>query len=177
MKGSGGGCALLVPPYLHLPLLGGTEQGQVVWPAALLGLLVPVEELLLQPCAQGWGQHQDDTTTSPPSLPPHLPTAATRAPIAPPPTPPDLQPNHHHLTPVPPPTSPHPQSLSLLTSVLAMQFEALAVEVLLGEVLDLQQPLHDLKHRPIQQSQRQVAQRRVGQALLAGAAGTQRGRG
>lgn len=58
-----------------------------------------------------------------------------------------------------------------------MQFEALAVEVLLGEVLDLQQPLHDLKHRPIQQSQRQVAQRRVGQALLAGAAGTQRGRG
>lgn len=37
------------PPHLHLPLLGGPEERQVVGSAALLGLLVPVEELLLQP--------------------------------------------------------------------------------------------------------------------------------
>lgn len=120
----------------------------------------------------------DSIRTTPPPLSPHLPIASlrrprllvatphTRDPNAPPPPP------HHNA-----PRVPQPKSLSLLTAVLAMQLEALAVEVLLSEVLDLQQPLHDLKHRPIQQCQRQVAQRRVGQALLAGAAGTQRGRG
>lgn len=50
VKGTEGNCTHLLAPYLHLPLLGGTEDRQVVRPAALLGLLVPVEELLLQPC-------------------------------------------------------------------------------------------------------------------------------
>lgn len=123
----------------------------------------------------------DSIRTTPPPLPhpcPHTsPLQRPGLPLHLPQPPQTCNPTTTTSPQCPPPRPPHPLSLSLLTSVLAMQFEALAVEVLLGEVLDLQQPLHDLKHRPIQQSQRQVAQRRVGQALLAGAAGTQRGRG
>lgn len=55
--------------------------------------------------------------------------------------------------------------------MFVLQPQSLVVQALLGEVLDLQKPLHDLEHRAVQQRQGQVAERGVGQALLKGAAG------
>lgn len=55
--------------------------------------------------------------------------------------------------------------------MLILQPQALVVQALLGEVLDLQQPLHDLEHGAVEKRQGQVAERGVGQALLEGAAG------
>lgn len=58
-----------------------------------------------------------------------------------------------------------------LTSVLVLQPQALVVQAFLGEVLDLQQPLHDLEHSAVEERLGQVAERGVGQALLERAAG------
>lgn len=52
-----------------------------------------------------------------------------------------------------------------------LQPQALVVEAFLGEVLDLQQPLHDLEHGAIEERQGQVTERGVGKALLERAAG------
>lgn len=56
------------------------------------------------------------------------------------------------------------------TSVLVLQPQALVVQALLGEVLDLQQPLHDLEHGAIEERQGQVTERGVRKALLERAA-------
>lgn len=55
--------------------------------------------------------------------------------------------------------------------MLVLKPQALVVQALLSEVLDLQEPLHNLEHGAVQQREGQVAQRSVGQALLEGAAG------
>jgi hypothetical protein len=55
--------------------------------------------------------------------------------------------------------------------VLVLQPQPLVVQAFLGEMLDFQKSLHDLKHGAVEERQGQVAERGVGQALLKGAAG------
>lgn len=53
--------------------------------------------------------------------------------------------------------------------MFTVQLLSLVVQVLLGQMLDVQQTLHDIVHRAIDEGQSQVAQRAVGEALLEGA--------
>ena len=50
--------------------------------------------------------------------------------------------------------------------MLTVQLLPLIIQVPLGEMLDVQQPLHDLIHGAVDERQGQVTQRGVGQTLL-----------
>lgn len=50
-----------------------------------------------------------------------------------------------------------------------MQLLSLVVQVFLGQVLNVQETLHDIVHRSIDEGQSQVTQSTVGKALLEGA--------
>ena len=56
-----------------------------------------------------------------------------------------------------------------LTLVFTVQLLPLVVQILFSQMLNIQEPLHDLIHRPIYERLSQVTQRVVGQALLEGA--------
>lgn len=54
--------------------------------------------------------------------------------------------------------------------MFTVELLTLVVQILLRQMLNVQEPLHDVIHRPVYERQSQVTQRVVGQALLEGAA-------